>query len=61
MAPHRSDSVFNTDPPVHTKYRRMMTAPFTFKMIWVSAVDTSTFPPLLPCTHERKKRACSHP
>jgi cytochrome P450 len=33
MAPHRSDSVFNTDPPVHTKYRRMMTAPFTFKRV----------------------------
>ncbi|KAA9159588.1 cytochrome P450 [Amycolatopsis acidicola] len=33
MAPHRPDSVFNTDPPVHTKYRRMMTAPFTFKRV----------------------------
>lgn len=33
MAPHRSDSVFNTDPPVHSRYRRMMTAPFTFKRV----------------------------
>lgn len=33
MAPLRSDSVFNTDPPVHTRYRRMMTAPFTFKRV----------------------------
>ena len=33
MAPHRPDSVFNTDPPVHTRYRRMMTAPFTFKRV----------------------------
>ncbi|WP_284742433.1 cytochrome P450 [Amycolatopsis sp. RTGN1] len=33
MAPQRSDSVFNTDPPVHTRYRRMMTAPFTFKRV----------------------------
>lgn len=33
MAPQRPDSVFNTDPPVHTRYRRMMTAPFTFKRV----------------------------
>lgn len=33
MAPHRPDAVFNTDPPVHTKYRRMMTAPFTVKRV----------------------------
>ncbi|HWC83459.1 MAG TPA: cytochrome P450 [Pseudonocardiaceae bacterium] len=33
MAPHRPDSVFNTDPPTHTRYRRMMTAPFTFKRV----------------------------
>jgi len=30
---HRPDSVFNTDPPVHTRFRRMMTAPFTFKRV----------------------------
>lgn len=29
----RSDSVFNTDPPIHSRYRRMMTAPFTFKRV----------------------------
>ncbi|GAA5148983.1 cytochrome P450 [Pseudonocardia eucalypti] len=33
MAPHRPDSVFNRDAPVHTRYRRMMTAPFTFKRV----------------------------
>jgi cytochrome P450 len=33
IATARSDSVFNTDPPVHTKYRRMMTAPFTYKRV----------------------------
>ena len=33
MAPQRADSVFNTDPPVHTRYRRMMTSPFTFKRV----------------------------
>ncbi|TDV55974.1 cytochrome P450 [Actinophytocola oryzae] len=33
MAPQRSDSVFNTDPPTHTRYRRMMTSPFTFKRV----------------------------
>jgi cytochrome P450 len=33
MAPQRSDSVFNSDPPTHTRYRRMMTSPFTFKRV----------------------------
>jgi cytochrome P450 len=33
IATERSDSVFNTDPPVHTRYRRMMTAPFTYKRV----------------------------
>jgi cytochrome P450 len=33
LAPQRPASVFNTDPPVHTRYRRMMTAPFTFKRV----------------------------
>jgi cytochrome P450 len=33
VAAARSDSVFNTDPPVHTRYRRMMTAPFTYKRV----------------------------
>jgi len=33
VAPNRPASVFNTDPPVHTRYRRMMTAPFTFKRV----------------------------
>jgi cytochrome P450 len=33
IAVTRSDSVFNTDPPVHTRFRRMMTAPFTFKRV----------------------------
>jgi len=30
---HRSESVFNTDPPVHTRFRRMMTAPFTYRRV----------------------------
>lgn len=33
IAPHRPDAVFNTDPPEHTRFRRMMTAPFTFKRV----------------------------
>jgi cytochrome P450 len=33
MAPQRPDSVFNTDSPTHTRLRRMMTAPFTFKRV----------------------------
>src|SRR5215469_13806072 len=33
VAPQRPDSVFNTDPPEHTRFRRMMTAPFTFKRV----------------------------
>ena len=33
IAPHRAPSVFNTDPPEHTRFRRMMTAPFTFKRV----------------------------
>lgn len=33
LAPRRADSVFNTDPPEHTRFRRMMTAPFTFKRV----------------------------
>ena len=33
VAPRRADSVFNTDPPEHTRFRRMMTAPFTFKRV----------------------------
>ncbi|MBE9373272.1 cytochrome P450 [Saccharopolyspora sp. HNM0983] len=33
MAPQRPDSVFNTDPPVHSRLRRMMTAPFTVKRV----------------------------
>jgi cytochrome P450 len=33
LSGHRSESVFNTDPPVHTRFRRMMTAPFTFKRV----------------------------
>jgi cytochrome P450 len=33
VAPQRADSVFNTDPPEHTRFRRMMTAPFTFKRV----------------------------
>jgi cytochrome P450 len=33
IAPQRSDAVFNTDPPLHTRYRRMMTAPFTVKRV----------------------------
>jgi cytochrome P450 len=33
MVHKRPDSVFNTDPPKHTRFRRMMTAPFTFKRV----------------------------
>jgi cytochrome P450 len=33
VAPRRAPSVFNTDPPEHTRFRRMMTAPFTFKRV----------------------------
>jgi cytochrome P450 len=33
IATRRPDSVFNTDPPEHTRFRRMMTAPFTFKRV----------------------------
>ena len=30
---HRPRSVFNSDAPEHTRYRRMMTSPFTFKRV----------------------------
>jgi cytochrome P450 len=30
---HRPRSVFNSDVPVHTRYRRMMTSPFTAKKV----------------------------
>ena len=30
---HRPRSVFNSDAPEHTAYRRMMTSPFTFKRV----------------------------
>ena len=33
IAPARPDSVFNTDPPQQVRFRRMMTAPFTFKRV----------------------------
>jgi cytochrome P450 len=33
IAPRRAESVFNTDPPEHTRFRRMMTAPFTHRRV----------------------------
>src|SRR3984885_2256751 len=33
VSTRRAPSVFNTDPPEHTRFRRMMTAPFTFKRV----------------------------
>jgi cytochrome P450 len=30
---HRPRSVFNSDAPEHTRYRRMMTSPFTYKRV----------------------------
>jgi cytochrome P450 len=33
ISARRAESVFNTDPPEHTRFRRMMTAPFTFKRV----------------------------
>jgi cytochrome P450 len=33
IATQRAESVFNTDPPEHTRFRRMMTAPFTVKRV----------------------------
>ncbi|KPI18966.1 cytochrome P450 [Actinobacteria bacterium OK074] len=32
-APHHPRSVFNSDAPEHTRYRRIMTGPFTFKRV----------------------------
>ena len=33
VSTRRAPSVFNTDAPEHTRFRRMMTAPFTFKRV----------------------------
>ena len=33
VSTRRAPSVFNTDPPEHTRFRRMMTAPFTHRRV----------------------------
>jgi cytochrome P450 len=36
---HRPRSVFNSDAPEHTRYRRIMTSPFTFKRVEALRTD----------------------